>query len=151
MCFIYFAIDYCISKSSSGGAYGDVKFYAKKSDANIKMAVKILKPEKNYDVQNQCAELKEVDSLRSKYIISILGFDIDHSGEVPRVRIYMEFCDEGDLEGLLPNPSKVLDMTPYYNGTVLYIYVYPFYSIVFVFYFCFLISRVQQIQSLFNL
>lgn len=98
------------------------------------MAVKILKPEKNYDVQNQCAELKEVDDLLSKYIISILGFDIDHSGEVPRVRIYMEFCDEGDLEGLLPNPSKVLDMTPYYNGMVLYIYIYILFLLLFLFF-----------------
>lgn len=60
-----------------------------------------MKPAKNNDIQNQYTELKEIDNLHSKYIVSVLGFNIDKNDEESRIRIFMEYCDEGDLESAI--------------------------------------------------
>lgn len=63
--------------------------------------MKSFKFDQEININNQFAELKEVGTLVSKYIVSILGvglLDYDSETKKPTLRLFMEYCNEGSLK-----------------------------------------------------
>lgn len=94
-------------------------FFRKKDNPNVRIVAKEFKNKGSINVNNEDAELKEVGTLVNKYVLSVLGLDVvTYSKRQTRstIRIFMEYCDGGDLKQLYENlwkqrrhiPEKVL-------------------------------------------
>lgn len=67
------------------------------------------------NIDDEGAELKEVGSLVSKYIVSILGLDVvqfDKDQKKPTFRIYMEYCDGDNITHYLEEMNKLHKRVP---------------------------------------
>lgn len=65
------------------------------------IAVKSFRFGQEVNINNEFAELKEVGTLVSKYIVSILGVGLlgyDSVENKPTLRLFMEYCNEGSLK-----------------------------------------------------